>query len=57
MATYCLRLDRSLNDDERYNKGCTDEWGVYHLCKGCPYNRYMGDNNSNCLTNENYGSN
>ena len=43
MTRWCLRLDRSLNDDERLNFGCTDEWGTHHSCKGCIYNRYMGD--------------
>ena len=27
MARRCLRLDHALNDDERLNLGCTDEWG------------------------------
>lgn len=42
MARWCLRNDRALNDDERWNSGCIDEWGTHHLCEGCPYNRYMG---------------
>ncbi len=56
MARWCLKLDKALNDNECYNKGCTDEWGTHHPCKGCPHNRYMGDN-GNYLTNENYGIN
>ena len=43
MAKWCIRLDRSLCDDESWNIGCTDEWGNHHDCKGCQYNRYMGD--------------
>ncbi len=43
MSRWCLRTDRALNDDERWNFGCTDEWGTHHQCKGCPHNRYMGD--------------
>jgi len=41
MARWCLRLDKSLNDDR--NTGCIDEWGTHHQCEGCPHNRYMGD--------------
>lgn len=43
MARWCLRLDRSLDDDEKWNSGCTDEWGTHHSCEGCPHNKYMGD--------------
>ena len=43
MARWCLRLDKALNDDERFNGGCKDEWGNYHDCGECPHNRYMGD--------------
>ena len=43
MARWCLRLDRALNDDERLNFGCADEWGTHHSCKGCPHNMPMGD--------------
>ena len=52
MARWCLRNDKenpylsglsALDDDERFNFGCTDEWGTHHSCKGCPHNRYMGD--------------
>lgn len=43
MARWCLRNDHALNDDERWNTGCTDEWGTHHQCKECPHNRYMGD--------------
>lgn len=43
MARWCLRLDRSLNDDEILNFGCTDEWGTHHSCNKCPHNKYMGD--------------
>ncbi len=43
MARWCLRNDYALNDDERWNTGCTDEWGTRHSCKECPHNRYMGD--------------
>jgi hypothetical protein len=43
MAKWCLKFDRALNDDERLNMGCTDEWGTHHMCEGCPHNRYMGD--------------
>ena len=43
MARWCLRNDYALNDDEKWNTGCTDEWGTHHQCEGCPHNRYMGD--------------
>ena len=43
MARWCLRNDYALNDDEKWNSGCTDEWGTHHQCEGCPHNRYMGD--------------
>ena len=43
MARWCLRNDYALNDDEKWNIGCTDEWGTYHSCEKCPYNEYMGD--------------
>lgn len=43
MARWCLRNDYALNDDEKWNTGCTDDWGAHHSCKECPYNRYMGD--------------
>jgi hypothetical protein len=45
MARWCLRLDRALSDDERWNYGCTDEWGTHHQCEGCPHNRYMSGSN------------
>ncbi len=43
MARWCLRRDHALSDDERWNPGCTDEWGAHYSCSGCPHNRYMGD--------------
>lgn len=43
MARWCLKRDRALDDDERFNMGCTDEWGTHHQCKGCPHNQNMGD--------------
>lgn len=43
MARWCLKRDHALNDDERFNMGCTDEWGTHHQCKDCPHNRNMGD--------------
>lgn len=43
MARWCLRNNYALCDDEKWNFGCNDEWGTYHHCEGCPYNRYMGD--------------
>ena len=43
MARWCLKRDISLNDNEYWNPGCTDEWGTHHKCEGCPHNRYMGD--------------
>ena len=43
MSRYCLRNDYALNDDEKWNLGCTDEWGTHHSCKECSHNRYMGD--------------
>ena len=36
MARWCLRNDYALNDDEKWNSGCTDEWGTHHQCEGCP---------------------
>ena len=43
MARWCLRMDKALNDDGRWNVGCIDEWGTRHSCEGCPHNRYMGN--------------
>ncbi len=56
MARWCLKRDHALNDDERWNLGCDDEWGTHHKCEGCPHNRYMGDGKA--ITNaNNYGNN
>ena len=43
MSRWCLRRDRALSDDDRWNLGCTDEWGTHHSCNGCPHNQNMGD--------------
>lgn len=43
MARWCIKLDRPICDEESWNIGCTDEWGNHHDCKGCQYNRYMGE--------------
>lgn len=53
MARWCLRLDRALNNDG-WNPGCTDEWGTYHQCEGCPHNRYMGDGKPFTAKNNNF---
>jgi hypothetical protein len=55
MARWCLKRDHALNDDERWNLGCDDEWGTHHKCEDCPHNRYMGDGKA--ITNaNNYGN-
>jgi len=40
---WCLRLDRALNDDERWNMGCVDDMGTHHKCDGCLHNQYMSE--------------
>lgn len=54
MARWCLKRDISLNDDELWNPGCTDEQGTHHSCEGCPYNRDMGDGKSITATFKDY---
>ena len=36
MARWCIKKDRGLNDDNRFNVGCTNEWGTHHSCEGYP---------------------
>lgn len=49
MSKWCLKRDIALNDDERFNLGCTDDWGNHHKCEGCPHNKSMGNGAYNAI--------